>query len=95
MSEPGSSVSIVSRYGLDHRAIDVRSPAEAKAFFPVTSASRPTLGSTQPPVQWLTEVLSPGLKRGRGVTHTTHPHLVLRYRMRSYITSPPKHLRGV
>jgi hypothetical protein len=31
-SEPGSSVSMVSPYGLDDRAIDVRSPAEAKDF---------------------------------------------------------------
>jgi hypothetical protein len=30
--EPGSSVSMVSGYGLDDRAIEVRSPAEAKAF---------------------------------------------------------------
>jgi hypothetical protein len=30
--EPGSSVSIVSDYGLDDRAIGVRSPAEAKDF---------------------------------------------------------------
>jgi hypothetical protein len=32
-AEPGSSVSIVSGYGLDDRAIGVRSPAEAKGFF--------------------------------------------------------------
>jgi hypothetical protein len=32
-SEPGSSVSIVSGYGLNDRAIEVRSPAEAKGFF--------------------------------------------------------------
>jgi hypothetical protein len=31
-SEPGSSRSIVSGYGLDDRAIEVRSPAEAKGF---------------------------------------------------------------
>jgi hypothetical protein len=31
-SEPGSSVSIVSGYGLDDRAIEVQSPAEAKFF---------------------------------------------------------------
>jgi hypothetical protein len=31
--EPGSSVSIVSGYGLDDRAIEVRTPAEAKGFF--------------------------------------------------------------
>jgi hypothetical protein len=30
--EPGSSVSIVSGYGLDDRAIDVQSPAEARDF---------------------------------------------------------------
>jgi hypothetical protein len=51
--EPGSSVNIVSGYGLDDRAIEVRSPAEAKGFFPVASASRPALGPTQPPVQWV------------------------------------------
>jgi hypothetical protein len=33
VGEPGSSVSIVSGYGLDDRAIKVRSPPEAKGFF--------------------------------------------------------------
>jgi hypothetical protein len=32
ITEPGSSVSIVSDYGLDDRAIGVWSPAEAKDF---------------------------------------------------------------
>jgi hypothetical protein len=31
--ESGSSVSIVSGYGLNDRAIGIRSPAEAKGFF--------------------------------------------------------------
>jgi hypothetical protein len=31
--ESGSSVSIVSGYGLDNRAIEVRSPAQEKGFF--------------------------------------------------------------
>jgi hypothetical protein len=31
--EPGSLVSILSGYGLDHWVIEVRSPAEAKGFF--------------------------------------------------------------
>jgi hypothetical protein len=31
--EPGSSVSIVSGYGLDDQTIEVRSPAQAKGFF--------------------------------------------------------------
>jgi hypothetical protein len=33
ISETDSSVNIVSGYGLDDRAIEVRSPAEAKLFF--------------------------------------------------------------
>jgi hypothetical protein len=32
-SEPGSSGSIVSGYGLDVQAMEVPSPAEAKEFF--------------------------------------------------------------
>jgi hypothetical protein len=44
--ESGSSGSIVSGYGLDERAIEVRSPAEAKRIFPLTSVSRPALGPT-------------------------------------------------
>jgi hypothetical protein len=32
-SELGSSVSIVSDYGLDYRVIEVRSPGEVKGFF--------------------------------------------------------------
>jgi len=35
--------------------------------------SRPALRPTQPPVQWVPGVLSPGVKRGRGVTLATHP----------------------
>jgi hypothetical protein len=38
----------------------------------------------------------PGVKRGWGVTLTTHPHLVPRLWMsRSYTSSPPKRLHGV
>jgi hypothetical protein len=33
LTGPSSSVSIVSGYRLDDRAIEVRSPAEAKGFF--------------------------------------------------------------
>jgi hypothetical protein len=91
--EPGSSVSIVSGYGLDDQAIEVRSPA-GERIFPLASVSRPALGPTQPPVQWVPGVLSPGLKCGRGVKLTTH--VVPRSRMsKSYTSSPHKRLRGV
>jgi hypothetical protein len=49
-SELGSSVSIVSGYGLDDRPIEVPCPAEAKGFLSLSSVSRPALGPTQPPV---------------------------------------------
>jgi hypothetical protein len=56
---------------------------------PLTSVSRPALGSTQPPLQWVPGVLSPEVKRGRGVMLTTHPYLIQRSWMsRSYTSSP-------
>jgi hypothetical protein len=57
--------------------IGVRSPAGAKDFSSslcVHTGLRPT----QPPVQWVPRVLSPGVKRGRGVMLTTHRYLVPR-----------------
>jgi hypothetical protein len=86
----GSSVSILS----DHRLDDQGSiPGEANDFFPYTLCpdhlwSPLSLLPSAHPGSF------PGVKRGRGVTLTTHPHLVLRSRMRSYITSPPWRLHG-
>jgi hypothetical protein len=55
-----------------------------------TSASRPALGPTQPPVQCVLGALSAGVKRGRGVMLTTHPLLVPRVRKGgSYTSSHP------
>jgi hypothetical protein len=52
--------------------------------------SRPALEPTQPPVQWLPGVLYPGVKRGRGMMLTTHPHLVpWSWMSRSYTSSLP------
>jgi hypothetical protein len=71
-------------------------PGRGERIFPLTSVSRPSLLSTQPPVQWILRVLSQGLKPGRGVRLTTHPHLVPMSRMSAtYISSPPKQLHGV
>jgi hypothetical protein len=65
-------------------------PRQEQRIFLLVPASRPALGPTQPNVQWVPGVLSPGVKRGRGVTLTTYPHLVSRLRMsRSYTSSPP------
>jgi hypothetical protein len=39
-------------------------PGRGKRIFPLSSMSRPDLGPTQPPVQWVLRVLSPVVKAG-------------------------------
>jgi hypothetical protein len=95
LCEPGSSVSIVSGYGLDDRAIEVRSPAGAKDFSYNLCVQT---GSGAHPASYPmgTGVISPGLKRDLGVTLSIHSPLVPRSRMsRSYTSSPYKRLRSV
>jgi len=66
---PGSSVGIATGYGLDGPEIESRLGRD------FSHLSRPGLGPTQPPVQWVPS-LSRGLKSGRGVTLTPHHLLV-------------------
>jgi hypothetical protein len=71
-------------------------PRQGQIIFLLAPASRLALGPNQPPIEWVPGVLSPGVKRGRGVTLTTHPHLVPRLSMsRSYTYSSPMCLHGV
>jgi hypothetical protein len=76
------------RLGFDSR--------QRQRIFPLTSVSRPALGPTQPPVQWVPGVLSRDKARpGRDADHS--PHLVPRSRMsRSYrpTSSPPSAFRA-
>jgi hypothetical protein len=91
----GSSGTIVSDYGLDDRAIEVRSPTGAENF---SSSLCVQTGSGAHPASYQmgTGVISPGIKRGRGVTLTTHPYLVPRLRIsRSYTSSSPMCLHGM
>jgi hypothetical protein len=62
-------------------------PRQSHWNLPLTSASRPALGPTQPPIQCVPGALTPGVKRGRGVMLTTHPLLVPRLRKRRSYTS--------
>jgi hypothetical protein len=83
----GSSVSIVSDYGLDDQG---SIPDGGRGFF--LQPLRPDrFCPTQPPVQW-----ERGVKRGRGVMLSTHSHLVSRLRnSRSYTSSHPMCPHGV
>jgi hypothetical protein len=88
----GSSVSVWLQAGRpgDHCSIPDRDK-----IFSCSSVSRPGLWPTQPAVQWVPGVLSPGVKRDRSVTLTTHPHPVPRWRTRSSSSSPPRRLHGL
>jgi hypothetical protein len=66
-------VGIVTGYGLDDRRFGVPSPGRVKTFHFSTSSIQ-TLGSTQPPIQWVPGALSLGAKL------TTRLHLVPRSR---------------
>jgi hypothetical protein len=93
INEPGSSVSIVSDYGLHVLR-------QRQEIFSLMYVPRPALGPTQPPVERVLGILSPGVKGGLGVTLTTHPHLVPRSWMsRSYTLSsrpaPPRCVVGL
>ena len=68
-SGPGSSVGIVTDYGLD-------GPGSNPGGDEIFRLSRPALGPTQPPVQWVPSL--PGGRGGREVGLTPHPHLECR-----------------
>jgi hypothetical protein len=67
----------------------VRSPTEAEDFSS-NLCVQTGCGPTQPPTQWVPGALSPGVKRGRGLTLTTHALLVPRLRKsRGYTSCHP------
>jgi hypothetical protein len=85
----------MSGYGLDDRAMEVRSPAEAKGFFSSLCVQTGS-GAHPDSCTMVPGVLSQELKSGRVVTLTTHPHLVPRSRMsRTYTSSSDPSVRAV
>jgi hypothetical protein len=86
--EPCSSVSIVSGYGLDDQAIEVRSPPEARSF---SCSFCVQTGSGAHPASFTmgTGDSLPGaeVRPGRDADHS--PHLVPRSRMSKSYNSPP------
>jgi hypothetical protein len=63
----GSSASIVTRLRAGQWGFD---SWQGQRSFLFATASRPILGPTQPPMQWISGPVSPGIKRsGRGAEH--------------------------
>jgi hypothetical protein len=58
----GSSVGIATRLRAGRSRIWASIPAEATDF-PFSITSRPAMGLTQPPIQWVQGTISPGVKR--------------------------------
>jgi hypothetical protein len=58
--EPGQLSGMALGYEMDDRGFESR---QGLRIFLYTTASRPVLGPTQPPVQWVTGALSLGIKR--------------------------------
>jgi hypothetical protein len=60
-----SAVGIETGYGLNDQGVGVKSPGAGKNFH-FSMSSKPALGPTQPPIQWV-----PGVKRpGREADHS-------------------------
>jgi hypothetical protein len=79
-----SAVGIATGYELDGRG---SIPGRGKIFL-FSTASRPALGFTEPPTQWIPGALSLGLKRA-GREAATHLHPVSTSRMvELYLHSP-------
>jgi hypothetical protein len=82
---------LVLGYGLDNRGFESR---QGLRVFLLTTASRPALVSTHPPIQWVPGALSLGIKRpGHGADHNLH--LVPRLRMRAANLHSPLRLYSI
>jgi hypothetical protein len=82
-----SVVSIVTGYGLDDRGVGVLVTVEVKILF--SMSSRPILGPTQPPIQWVWGALSPGIKWQRREADHSPPASAEVKKVWIYISSPP------
>jgi hypothetical protein len=83
-----SVVGITTGYGLDDRRVGVGVPVQSR--IPLFSTSfRPALGITQPPIQWVPGVISPGVKRrGHEANHSPPPRAEVK-KIWIYTSTPP------
>jgi hypothetical protein len=82
----GQDSGIALGYGLDDRGFESR---QGLGFYLFTTASRPVLGPTQPPIQWVPRALSLAVKRPGRETDHSHLHPVPKSRMRGSIPPLP------
>jgi hypothetical protein len=73
-------------YGLDDRGLESRQGLEIFLF---TTLSRPVLGPTQPPIQWIPGALSLGVKRERREADHSPPSSSEVKNAWSYTSTPP------
>jgi hypothetical protein len=83
-----SAVGIATGCGLDDRGVGVPSPSGIKNFLFSTS-SRPGLGPTQPPIQWVPGALSPGVKPPGHEANHSPTASVEDKKMWIYTSTPP------
>jgi hypothetical protein len=89
-----SSVGIATGYWLDDRGFGVPSPGGVKNFY-FSMSSKPALGSTRPPTRWVSEALSPVVKReGCEVDHLPPSSAEVKKTLGPYMHSPIR-LHGV
>jgi hypothetical protein len=90
--EPGYLGAVALGHWLDDRGFDSR---QGLGIFLFTTASRPVLGPTQPPIQWTPGALSVGVKRpGREADHSPPSSVEVKNEW-SYTSTPPVCLHGM
>ena len=86
---PVLAVAIATRYGLDGPVIESRWGQD----FP--RQSRPALGPTQPPIQWIPGLSRGGKRPGRGVDHPPPSSAKVEGRVELYIVGSRSFRPGI
>jgi hypothetical protein len=83
-----SAVGIATGYGLDDQGVGVPRPGGGKNFY-FSMSSKPALGPTQTPIQWVPGALSSGVKRqGREADHSSPASAGIK-KIWIYTSTPP------
>jgi hypothetical protein len=86
LREPGYLSDVALGYGLDDRGFESRHVVRISLF---TTASRTSLGPTQPPIQWVPGALSLGVKRQEREADHSPPSSAEVKNAWSYTSTPP------